>query len=191
MLASLFGALIGGLFALVGAWLALKWQAEHEAKGVAGAILAELSVAQRMLERDGVAALYQQMLNRWKTTGEIGSRQVIIDMFDNEPRDVLPIYYSMARKLDLLPSDLASEIVEYHANIVALPRVVVRFLGRQELDQKAVKDLATSVEARFHALSKMRASLIEKLAAFTSEPIRLLPVVARRQTVSGADASDG
>lgn len=191
MLASLFGALIGGLFALIGAWLALKWQAEHEAKGVAGAILAELSVAQRMLEKDGVAALYQQMLDQWKMTGEIDNRQIIIDMFDNEPQDVLPIYYSMARKLDLLPSDLASEIVEYHANIIALPRVVVRFLGKQDLDQSAVREIAASVEQRFHALSEMRADLIRRLSAFVSEPVGLLPFGIKRPTESCADGSPG
>jgi hypothetical protein len=31
MLASLFGALIGGLFAVMGGWLAVHWQAAREA----------------------------------------------------------------------------------------------------------------------------------------------------------------
>jgi hypothetical protein len=175
MLASLFGALVGGFFALVGGWLGLHWQAQHEARRVAGALLAELTVAQNLLERSGVATFYQQMLNDWKETGQIQDRQAIIDMFDNAPQDTLPVYYSMVDKLGLLPTDLAAEIVQYHATVIALPRMIVRFLGKRELDRSAVKEIAKAIEVQFHESTQLRAKLITELSAFETKPIGLLP----------------
>jgi hypothetical protein len=174
MLASLFGALVGGLFALVGGWLGLHWQTEREARRVAGAILAEMSVAQALMEAGG-AAFYQQMLDAWKATGVVPNRQAVIDMLDNEPQDSLPVYYAMAGNLGLLPRGLAAEIVEYHAGIIALGRMVVRFIGKQELDQPTVKEIAKSIEAQFHKSTGLRTRLIAELASFASAPIKLLP----------------
>ncbi len=169
MLASLFGAVIGGLFALAGGWFALKWQSEREARGVAAALLAELSVAQRMLEQTNVAEFYQQMLDQWKSTGEILDRQAIIDMFDSQPQDVLPVYYSMAGKLGLLPHELASTVVEYYAGIVALPRTIVRFLGKRELSPEVVKQLAHSIEFQYNKTTAMRSKLIVELTAYAGQ----------------------
>lgn len=171
LLASLIGALVGGAFALCGVWFALKWQAEREARGIAAALLAELRVAQALMEAGG-AAFYLQMLEAWKTTGVVTNRQAIVDMLDNEPQDTLPVYYSMVGKLGLLPQGTAAEIVEYHAGIIALGRMVVRFLGKQEFDPPMVKELAKAIETQFNKSAELRITLIKELAAFASAPTR-------------------
>lgn len=160
---------MGGAFALLGSWFALKLQTQKEARGVAAAIVAELSVAQRLLERDGVLDFYKQMLDDWKTTGEVADRQILIDMFDNQPQDVLPVYFSMAGNLGLLPPQLSSAVVEYHALVIGLTRTVVRFLGRRDLDRSAVQALARSVEGQFDDVNSMRKSLIADLNAYVSQ----------------------
>ena len=175
MVASLFGALIGGLFAVMGGWLGIHWQAAREARGVAGTLLAEMAVTQRLLESGGNAAIYQKMLDDLKATGEIRDRQALIDMFDNEPQDALPVYYSMVGKLGLLPSELAADVVQCHATMVALPRVIVRFLGKRELDRAAVKQLANTIERQFHENARLRSKLIAELAAFAENPVSLVP----------------
>jgi hypothetical protein len=174
MLATLFSAIVGGVFVIVGGWLAINWQSDREARRVAGALLAELSVAKEMLEKDGVAVFYQQTLDHWKATGEVLNKQTIIDMFDNQPQEVLPVYYSMVGKLGLLPRALASDVVEYHARIIALPRVIVRFLGKQDLDKPTVKLLAHSVQGQFEKINVMRDSLVLRLSAFADSRDRIL-----------------
>jgi len=165
VLASLFGALIGALFALVGGWLSNKWQSEREAHGVASALLAELSLAEALLET-GAGSFYQQMLAEWKNTGEVRHRQAVIDLFDNDPQEALPVYYAMAGKLGLLPKSLASDVVTYHSKIIALPRTIVRFLGKQELERRVVQDIAGWIEQQFHELSTVRRRLIVNLGSF-------------------------
>jgi hypothetical protein len=169
LVASFLGALIGGAFALLGGWYALKWQAEREARVVAAALLAELSTAQKMLDQ-GMSDVYSEMLDHWKSTGEIADRQMLVDIFDNQPQDTLPVYYSMAGKLGLLPQDLAVKVVEYHAGIIGLTRTIVRFLGQREQATEIVKALAFSVEAQFHRAAERRAELITELAAFSTPP---------------------
>lgn len=173
MLASLLGALIGGAFALIGGWYSLKLQKAHEARGVAGALAAELTTAQRMMDEGGVVELYKALLEGWKATGQVLDRQLLVDLFDNQPQDVLPVYYSMAGKLGLLRPELASRVVEYHALIIGLPRTIVRFLGKRELNQQTVKGLANSIEAQWDRATALRADLITDLSAFSAAPIRL------------------
>ena len=159
---------MGGGFALLGSWLALKWQTKNEARSVAAAILAELSVAQRMLERKGITQFYQQMLEGWKTTGEVADRQILIDMFDHQPRDVLPVYFAMTGKLGLLPPKLASSIVEYHALVMGLTQTVVRFLARRDLNKLAVQALANSLEQQWSEINTTRRKLISDLSEHAS-----------------------
>jgi hypothetical protein len=184
MLASLFGALIGGLFAVIGGWLAIHWQAARQARGVAGALVAEMAVTERLLNHGGAAALYQQMLDDLKATGEIRDRQALVDLFDNEPQDTLPVYYSMAGELGHLPKELAAEVVQYNSTMVALPRMIVRFLGKRELSKQVVKELAQNIEAQFQENRRLRGKLITQLAEFASTPVSLLPerAAARRAT---------
>lgn len=167
MVASFIAALIGGAFVLLGGRYALKWQAEREARVVAAALLAELSTAQKMLDQ-GISDLYSDMLEHWKATGRIEDRQMIVDMFDNQPQDALPVYYSMAGKLGLLPQHLAVKVVEYHAGIIGLTRTIVRFLGQREQAPEIVKALALSVETQFQSAAERRAELITELAAFAN-----------------------
>lgn len=176
MLASLFGAIIGGMFALVGGWLALEWQTQREARGVASALLAELTLSERLLEEGGSnRAFYQTLIDEWKATGTVQHPQAIADMFDSDPQESLPVYYAMAGKLGLLPERIAADVVAYHAKIIALPRMVVRFLGRQRLEKSFVKGIAAQVETQFHESTEMRAKLIKALRAFVDKPIRSIP----------------
>ena len=175
MFASLFGALIGGLFALLGGWLGVHWQAAREARGVAGTLVAEMAVAQRLLESGGNAKIYQDMLDDLKATGVIRDRQLLVDMFDNAPQDALPVYHSLVGKLGLLPRNLAADVVQCHATMVALPRIIVRFLGKRELDPPAVKELAKTIEKQFHENTRLRAKLVEELTAFSKKPVSLIP----------------
>jgi hypothetical protein len=164
--------LIGGAFALVGGWYSLKLQKEDEARGLAGALAAELTTAERMME-GGVVDLYTALLDGWKATGQVIDRQVLVDLFDNQPQDSLPVYYSMAGKLGLLPAEIASRVVEYHALIVGLQRTIVRFLGKRELGQQTVKGLAASIEAQWNRSSTLRAALITDLSAIATKDPRV------------------
>ncbi len=172
MLASLFGALIGGLFAVIGGWLAIHWQATREARGVAGSLLAEMIVTKRLLDEHGNAEVYQNMLDDLKKTGKIHDRQALIDMFDNVPQDTIPVYLSMVGKLGLLPQELAADVVQCHATMVALPKIIVRFLGKRELDPATVKELARTIERQFQDNRRLRSKLIAELAAFAEKPAR-------------------
>jgi hypothetical protein len=168
LVASLIGALIGGAFALAGGWLAFRLQSKQELMGVAGALLAELAAAERLMRKGKVAAVYQRMLDEWKETGEVQHRQLLAKLFHNEPQDTLPVYYAMAGKLGLLPRQLASDVVEYHATIIALPRTIVRFLAEEKLDPAIVRDVAVSIERQWHESSAMRTKLITELGEYAT-----------------------
>lgn len=168
ILSGLIGALIGGAFTLFGARKTIDWQAQREARGAATAIAAELSVAQRMIVQEGGGEIYQRLLNDMKATGLVPDRRLLVDLLDNQPQDVLPVYYSMAGKLGLFPPDLASRVVEYHSIVIALPRIVVQMLGKRELDVPTVRSLAASVERQWHKVNEMRPDLISGLTAFSA-----------------------
>jgi hypothetical protein len=160
----------------VGGWYSISWQKQHEAKGVAAALCAELSVAQQMQEGH-VTELYRALLDGWKQTGTVIDRQFLVDLFEFEPQDTLPVYYSMSGKLGLLPNDIASELVEYHALIVGMARTIVRFLGkRADLAPQTVKGIGNSVEAQWNRATELRSTLITKLKSYSEEPVRLWPV---------------
>lgn len=168
MLASFAGALIGGAIAILGGWLAVEWQARREARGVAAALSAELTVAQRMLEEGHVAELYQALLDQMKATGQVVDRQLLIDLFDRPPQDALPVYYSMAGRLGLLPGRIGSDVVEYHSLVIGLQSTIVRFLGKREgISKQTVKGLAASVETQWNKSKALRTNLITELDAIS------------------------
>lgn len=175
MLASLLGALIGGAFTLLGGWFALRWQTRNSTQAVAGALLAELRTADTMLEKQGVNAFYDQMLDHWKETGRIEDPQMIADMFDNNPQESMPVYYAMAPQLGLLPHKTSAAVVEYHAKVIGLTKVVVRFLGKRQLDEPTVKLLAHSVEAQWAELKRLRRGLMEMLGDLCGSSVGVLP----------------
>lgn len=181
MLPSLIGAIIGGLFVLVGGWLALNWQAERQARNVASAILAELSVSEEMLEKESVAEFYRELLHQWKETGTIRDRQSIVDLFDSNPQESMPVYYSMAPSLGLLPRGLAADIVQYHARIIGLQKTVLRLARRTDLDKETMKVLGQSLELQFDKTTALRQRLIAELPAFAEKPVDLIPLGRPRQ----------
>lgn len=164
MLASLLGAVIGGVFTLLGGWFAIRWQTMRSARAVAGALLAEIRTAETMLAKGGVGNLYEGILDHWKETGRVEDRQTIADIFDNDPRETLPVYYAMAPQLGLLPHDLSAAVIEYHAKVIGLNKMIVRLMGKRELNEASVKALALSIEAQWNEQQELRRNLIAMLA---------------------------
>jgi len=138
---------------------------------VAGSLLAEMIVIQRLLDSGGNAAVYQNMLDDLKKTGRIHDRQALIDMFDNAPQEALPVYHAMVGKLGLLPRDLAADVVQCHATMVSLPKIIVRFLGKRELEPATVKELAKTIERQFQDNRRLLSKLIAELAAFAENRV--------------------
>lgn len=204
---NLFAALIGGLFTLAGGWAALRGQLAQESRGVARALAAELKTAQNMMNQSSVGDFYQNTLNFWKENGTVTDQQMLIDMFDHEPQDVLPVYYSMASKIGLLPASLATMTIEYHAKAISVNRIIVRFFGKRTLPAEQVQALAASVEVLWKDLNAMRPKLIEELTKFgfsrdqidtdknhrlANLNIKVIPVlgrIVRRLTGSGLNPS--
>jgi hypothetical protein len=164
--ATFASALLGGLFTLAGGWFAIRWQREHEAKSIAATLLAELRTTEKLMGEGNVSQFYRDTLSHWKETGDVGDRQLIVDMFDNDPQDALPVYYSMVSRLGLLPAPLAAEIVEYHAIAISINRLLVRFFGRREMEPDQVRALSLSVEQLWDRSTALRGELIQRLTDF-------------------------
>jgi hypothetical protein len=164
MQATLVGALVGGAFTLLGGWFALRWQNRNSMRAVAAALLAEIRVADTMLEKQGVDKFYQQILDHWKETGRVEDSQTLVDMFDRAPEEGFPVYYAMAPQLGLLPHETSAAVVEYHAMAIGLITLVVRFVGKRQLDPATVKVLAHSIEAQWLKQRELRRRLMVMLA---------------------------
>lgn len=168
-LSNFVAALLGGGFTLLGGWLAVRWQSAHEAKSIAAALLSELSAADNIMRRGNVDRFYRDTLDHWKETGTVHDRQSLKDMFGSDPQDALPVYYSMASKLGLLPQALAADIVEYHAFVVGLNRILAGFIGGRDLPPEVVKAVAFSIESQWDTITKLRAKLISELDRFVTD----------------------
>lgn len=158
---------MGGAFALVGGWLAVRWQAGHNAKALASSILAEITASFAIDPNRKSDEFYRQVLQHIRDVGEVPNREILMASLDQDPTVSLPVYYGNVSSIGLLPPLICKRIIVFYARTQSLRLSAIRFLcGSIDLSAEQLGALSYALEQQLDEVLSERDALVKELGTY-------------------------
>jgi hypothetical protein len=166
-IAALTGAIIGGLIAVYGGFLAQDRMNNNQTRGIARALLIELQHSISPKEYENSTNFFVSILDDFIKTGEIKDDSILGKILDQSHAERYPIYHANAQSVGLLPEDVCASVVRLHSLSNALV-TGGQILLKSDLSPDQVRAAAKSLKDQYYELLDQRSEAISALELHVS-----------------------